>query len=203
MSKQNWQANKVDVKPCNSCVLYIKWDKNTATSIQYTDSSGQIRSGSNRPLALHAPKFHEHNNLEEAKSSEQQLQQQYKAIDGYYNLINGNVPTGQNQITNPLPVTNPTPQNLGKSQEQQHENNSVILNHIQNIYEKMAEIKSDIDLVLLKQNGAKDFAEAMENVMIRVVEIINDQRIESERKVEEIKQMLGPKFKTAEEMVNE
>jgi len=192
---ESWKY-KVSVKPCRDCVLYVKWDKATSENLQFTDSSGQVRTGSNKPLAVHVNKFHEHNNMEEATSHEQQVAQQNKTIAGYFNLINGTSPTGQNQLS--------VPQEKTPQVNNQSTNTNVDSQLTIEMYKEIKELRSDIALLNMKVSGVLDFKDIFVNYSLKLVEMLNDQRIDAESNLASFQEMMQKSnFKTAAEMVQE
>jgi hypothetical protein len=195
--KPPFDPYKVNVKPCRDCVLYIKWDKATAESVL----------GKNAPMALHKQAQHEHNSMEEASSNEQVTAQQTKPIDGYWSLVNGTAPTGQNQLSAP-PQYSQSPTTPSQPQHQilsygQNINNAVSADISNEIFKQNQQILANQDLILMKLASMGDFRDSMTNAVIKIVEMLNDQRVDAEEKLEDIMNTLGPKFKTAEEMVKE
>lgn len=197
--KNNWDPYKVTVKPCRDCVLYIKWDKRTAESI----------FGKNMPLRLDRNEAHEHNSLDEAGTTEQQTAQNTKAVAGYINLLNGTTPTGQNDITQPNPSSNPPAiNNIPQPQHQilshGQNTNAVSADMINEVFKQNQQILANQDLILMKLGILADFKDLFTNFGIKVVEMLNDQRIDAESNLANFQEMLQkPQFKTANDIVSE
>ena len=140
---------KVSIKPCSKCPLYIKWDLVTASKMPFRDQNGQTIYGKNAPLALDGSRFHSHGDTMEASNPLQQAEQSKVLLSGYTEIMNGQQqqPAQQPQQTQFYSAPNPNNYTGGNPQPQQpaqQDYTNVNRESLQDILSEIQYLKSDL-----------------------------------------------------------